>query len=148
MEFGWINLYGSIIVILMLIPNIIYTLNNKNQENHCHNKIWCVIEQVGRYACIILMCLPILVWRFCFQGFLEILIYLFGNGLLLIIYYIFWILYFQKRTIVVTLVLGIVPICIFLMSGILLRHWLLIVFSVVFGISHIYISYVNCCRYN
>ena len=33
MEFGWINVFGAIIVILMLIPNIVYAIKNKNEKN-------------------------------------------------------------------------------------------------------------------
>ena len=30
MEFGWINVFGAIIVTLMLIPNIVYAIKNRN----------------------------------------------------------------------------------------------------------------------
>ena len=30
MEFGWINLFGGIIVILILIPNIVYAVKKKS----------------------------------------------------------------------------------------------------------------------
>ena len=39
--------------------------------------------------------------------------------------------------------LAIIPICMFLLSGITLRHMLLVVSAVVFGIGHIYITYQN-----
>ncbi len=32
MEFGWINVFGTIIVVTMLIPNIIYGIKNKSVE--------------------------------------------------------------------------------------------------------------------
>ncbi len=41
-----------------------------------------LIEQVGRYACIVLMWLPLLVWKFGFASVLELLLCLGGNGLL------------------------------------------------------------------
>lgn len=31
MEFNWINLFGGVIVLLILIPNIIYALKNKEE---------------------------------------------------------------------------------------------------------------------
>ena len=50
MEFGWINVFGAIIVILMLIPNIVYAIKNKDETNLCTNRFMNIIEQVGRYA--------------------------------------------------------------------------------------------------
>ena len=38
MEFGWINVFGAIIVILMLIPNIVYALRHKGERNLCQNR--------------------------------------------------------------------------------------------------------------
>ncbi len=38
MEFGWINVFGAIIVILMLIPNIVYAIKNKDETNLCTNR--------------------------------------------------------------------------------------------------------------
>ena len=37
MEFGWINVFGTIIVVTMLIPNIIYGIKNKSVENKYKN---------------------------------------------------------------------------------------------------------------
>ena len=64
MEFGWINLFGAAIVIVMMLPNILYAVKFPNAENKCSNPIMNVIEQIGRYGCIVLMWFPILVWKF------------------------------------------------------------------------------------
>lgn len=32
MEFGWINIFGAAIVILIMIPNIIYAVKHKQTE--------------------------------------------------------------------------------------------------------------------
>lgn len=48
MEFGWINIFGGGIVTVMLIPNILYVLKNKDTENKCTNKVMNIIEQIGR----------------------------------------------------------------------------------------------------
>ena len=53
MVFGWINVFGAIIEILMIIPNIVYAIKNKNEKNLCTNRFMNVIEQIGRYACIV-----------------------------------------------------------------------------------------------
>lgn len=39
--------------------------------------------------------------------------------------------------------LAVIPTVIFMLSGILLKHWLLVIGSVLFGIGHICITYKN-----
>ena len=143
MEFGWINVFGAIIVILMLIPNNVYAIKNKNEKNLCSNRFMNLLEQVGRYACIVLMCLPLMVWKFGFASVLEMLLYLACNGALLVAYWISFAVYIKRRTVQLALVLAILPSCIFLFSGILLRHWLLVSFAVLFAVGHIYVTYQN-----
>ncbi len=143
MTFGWINVFGAVIVILMLIPNIVYALRNRDGKNLCANRVMNVTEQVGRYACIVLMWLPLLVWKFGFQSVFEMLLYLFGNGALLLAYWIVFFRHMRKRSAAKALTLAVLPSCIFLMSGILLRHWLLAGFAVLFAIGHIYVTLKN-----
>jgi hypothetical protein len=47
MEFGWINKFGTVFVILMLILNIVYAINIKGEKNHCTNRFMDLIEQEG-----------------------------------------------------------------------------------------------------
>ena len=49
----------------------------------------------------------------------------------------------RKRSAAKALTLAVLPSCIFLMSGILLRHWLLAGFAVLFAIGHIYVTLKN-----
>ena len=88
MEFGWISFFGAVIVILMLAPNIVYALKNKGEQNLCSNRFMNAVEQVGRYACIVLMWFPLLVWKFGFASVFEMLLYMAGNGALLVAYWI------------------------------------------------------------
>ena len=143
MEFGWINVFGAVIVVLMLIPNIVYALKNKGEKNLCANRFMNIVEQVGRYACIALMCLPLLVWKFGFASVLDMMLYMACNGLLLAAYWIAFAFYMKRRTVWLALVLAVLPACIFLLSGILLQHWLLAGFAVVFALGHIYVTYKN-----
>ncbi|MBR5743634.1 MAG: hypothetical protein IKX85_07480 [Clostridia bacterium] len=143
MKFGWINLAGAIIVVVMLIPNIVYALRNKGEKNLCANKTMNLLEQIGRYACVILMWLPLLVWEFGFASLSEMLIYLFGNGALLIAYLVVFALYMRKKTAGRAMILAVLPACIFLVSGLLLRHWLLVGFALLFGAAHIYVTKKN-----
>ena len=143
MRFGWINVFGAVIVVLILIPNIVYAIKFRGEKNLCTNRVMNLIEQIGRYACIILMWLPLLVWKFGFQSVFELLLYLSGNGALLLAYWIVFFRHMRKKSTASALTLAILPSCIFLLSGILLRHWLLAGFAVLFATGHIYVTLKN-----
>ena len=143
MEFGWINLFGGIIVILMLIPNIVYALQNRDKQSLCANKLMNILEQAGRYGCIVLMWLPLLVWKFGFKSVPEMLLYFVGNGALLLAYWLVYAQYLKQRTARRALALAVIPACIFLLSGLLLRHWLLAGFALLFAVGHIYVTAMN-----
>jgi hypothetical protein len=144
MEFGWINLFGAGIIVLIMIPNIIYAAGQKQDETQIEvPRGLSACEQVGRYGCIILMWLPLLVWKFGFGSVEEFLIYLIGNGALLLCYYLSWMLYSRKKTLSVAMALAIIPTAIFLLSGILLHHWLLVAFAILFGACHCTITYMT-----
>ena len=144
MEFGWINLFGAGIIVLIMIPNIIYATGQKQDETQIEvPRGLSACEQVGRYGCIILMWLPLLVWKFGFGSVEVFLIYLIGNGALLLCYYLSWMLYSRKKTLSVAMALAIIPTAIFLLSGILLQHWLLVAFAILFGACHCTITYMT-----
>lgn len=143
MEFGWINLFGGIFVILMLVPNIVYAIKNKDEKNLCTNKPMNIIEQIGRYTCIVLMWFPLLVWKFGFATSTEFVIYMISNTLLLVTYWILFAIYMKKKNMGLAISLAIMPSCIFLFSGILLRHWLLVGFAYLFATGHIFVTYIN-----
>jgi len=140
---NWLNVYGLIFVVLLLIPNIIYAIKVKNQQNKCTNRFMNVIEQIGRYGCMFLMIFNIGITEFGFHSVGAFLVYLFGNTLFMISYWIIWMLYFNKQTYWKQISLAVIPTCLFLLSGITMLHYLLIVFGVVFGIGHIYITNKN-----
>lgn len=143
MKFGLINLFGAAVVAVMLIPNIVYAVRNREEKNLCGNKVMRVLEQIGRYACVILMWLPLLVWEFGFGSVAEALVYTVGNVLLLSAYLIVFIKYLKKRTARRAMALAVLPACVFLLSGVLLRHWLLAGFAVLFTVGHIYVTVKN-----
>lgn len=139
----WFNAFGIIIVILLLIPNCIYAVKNKNQKNQCSNKLINIIEQIGRYGCMILMTFSIGIKEFGFSSVEAFLIYLFGNAILLIAYWIVLGLYFYKKCFWKEMLLAIIPICIFLLSGFTLEHYLLVLFAVIFACGHLYVTVKN-----
>ena len=127
MKFGWINLIGAAIMILMLIPNIIYALRNRDEINLCSNTFMNALEQI----------------EFGFTSIPGAILYLAGNALLLAAYWLLFARYMKKKDAKLALMLAILPTCIFLLSGLTLRHWLLAAFAVLFGIGHIYVTYKN-----
>ena len=137
---GWINLFGLIIVILLLIPNIIYAIKHRGEPRPPVNKIALILENIGRYACMLLMVLNIGLMEFGFGSIIGLLVYLFGNASLLIAYWICYMAYLKKPSKDLSILLSIIPVIIFLLSGLALRHWLLVIAAVVFGAAHIYVT--------
>ena len=102
-----------------------------------------IIEQVGRYGCMFLMIFNIGIAEFGFASKAMFLVYLIGNAAFLLSYWIIWIFYFKKQTYREQLALAIIPTCLFLLSGITIQHYLLVIWSVIFGIGHIFVTNKN-----
>lgn len=143
MKFGWINLFGAGIVVLMLLPNIVYAIKNKDEKNLCANRAMNLPEQIGRYACIVLMWLPLLVWEFGFSSEPGMMLYFIGNGALLLAYWLVFIRHLKHKSRKSALILAVLPAGIFLLSGLTLRHWLLVGFAALFAVSHVYVTICN-----
>lgn len=140
---SWINIFGIVIIVFMLLPNIIYAVKFRGMENKCKNKVMNILEQIGRYASMFLMIFNIGLAEFAFTIPELFVIYLIGNILLLFFYSIIWVLYFKEKTLWKNMALAIIPTLIFLLSGITLRHYLLVLSAIVFGIGHLYVTYHN-----
>lgn len=93
---NWLNTFGLVLVILLLIPNIIYAVRVKNQKNKCTNKFMNILEQIGRYGCMFLMIFNIGIVESGFPSINAFIIYLVGNTVLMLSYWIIWMLYFNK----------------------------------------------------
>lgn len=141
---SWLNLAGLVSVILILLPNIIYAVKRKSSKKQEINKGTLLLEQIGRYASMFLMLFNIGIAEFGFAGIGAFFAYFIVNIILLIIYLTTWILYFRKETFAKSMILAIAPTLIFLISGITLRHYLLVASALIFGISHIYITMQTC----
>ena len=141
---GWFNIYGMIFIIVIMIPNIIFAIKCKDGFNtKFTNKIIETIEQVGRYGCFALMIINIPYTYYGWWFNHADLVYLIIDSFLVIIYCIIWIICWNKNNVFKALSLSIIPSLIFLFSGIMLCSILLIIFSIIFSLSHIIISYIN-----
>ena len=141
---GWFNYYGIAAVAIILIPNIISAIVDKGSfENRYDNKTVLVLEQIGRYGCMVFMIFNIPYTYFNFWFSSAQLVYLIVNGALLVLYLLGWIIFGKGRKTVKMLWLSVTPTLIFLFSGIMLLSVPLIVLSIIFGIGHITVSYKN-----
>lgn len=140
---GWLNGFGLLIVILLLIPNVIYAFKHRNQRNKCTSRGMNVLEQIGRYGCMFLMIFHIGIAEFGFSSIGMFVTYLAGNIILMIVYWVSWMLFFRKASGKIQMTLAIVPVILFLLNGITMRHYLLIIAGTMFGIGHLYVTYQN-----
>ncbi|MDE7209285.1 MAG: hypothetical protein K2O31_05315 [Clostridia bacterium] len=144
---NWFNYYGLAIMAVIMIPNIIYAAKHKNDvANTYTNKKVVVTEQIGRYFCFVLMIFNIPYTYFNFWFDYALIVYLSVNGALCLAYLIFWCICWNQTGILRALSLSIIPSCIFLFCGIVLANIPLIVFSILFAISHIFISYKSAVK--
>jgi len=143
MKLSIISFFGLLVVVLMLVPNVLYALYHRDQKNRCNRKWVILLEQIGRYACMTLMILPLGIGEFGFPSVANFLFYLAANGILLLTYWAGWFQYWHQPDREHALPLAVVPVCIFLFSGLALHHWLLLVAAVLFGIGHILVTLEN-----
>lgn len=140
---GWLNVFGLIIVILLLIPNMVYAANYRDVTNKCTNKVMNILEQIGRYGCMFLMVFHIGIAEDGFSSIAMFLVYLIGNAVLMLSYWVVWMMYFIKPKNSEQVALAVIPTLIFLLSGITMGHYVLIAAGIIFGIAHIYVTYQN-----
>ncbi len=137
------NIYGLIIMIIIMVPNVIFAIKGKNFESKYHNKAIEIIEQIGRFGSMGLMIfnIPLLEFGYWFNN--GKVVYMILTGVLAVLYCYVWFLYFRKSTIEKAMSLAIIPTIIFLFSGIIQGKVLLIIAAIIFGIGHIIITYNN-----
>ena len=136
-------IYGLIIMAIVMIPNIIFAIKEKNFESKYHNKVVEIIEQIGRFGSMGLMIfnIPLLEFGYWFNN--GKIVYMALTGGLAVLYCFVWFLYFRKSTMEKAMSLAIIPTIIFLFSGIVQGKVLLIITAILFGIGHIIITYNN-----
>ncbi|MDE6690863.1 MAG: hypothetical protein K2K04_02730, partial [Clostridia bacterium] len=136
--------YGLAIMVVIMVPNIIYAVKCKDGfKNKEQNKALEIAEQVGRYACFVLMVfnIPYTYWGFRFKG--ALIVYLAVEGILCLIYLIFWAVFRGGNGKARALALSVTPAIVFLFGGVMLANIPLIAFAVVFAVCHIWLSLKN-----
>ena len=128
---------------VIMIPNIVYAVKHKECADGYRNKAVEISEQVGRYACFALMVFNIPYTYFGFWFDYALTVYLSVNGAACFAYIIFWVVCWNRNDKLKAVSLSVLPTFIFLFSGVALAYIPLIVFAVMFGASHIFISCKN-----
>lgn len=144
MSFNWINWINMAAVVWIILINVIVARKGLSDSFNSKHFIVNVFEQIGRYGCMALMILPIFIrgWKFGFRSVTEMLVWICLTILLLVIYSFLW----TKKAnggVFVLYWLAFVPVVLFLLNGILLRHPALIAASLVFGVCHFLIVKEN-----
>ncbi len=141
MNFGWINAVNAGFVLLLLLISVIGQKKSGLPAMKSRNAVWNVLEQIGRYACMALMVLPLLPQlEFGFGSSAKMVVWLVLSPLLLAVYAVFWT---RRKSCAVLYGLALVPAVLFLCCGVLLRHWALVGAAIVFGVSHFAITAEN-----
>ena len=140
----WLNVFGLVMVAVIMIPNILFAMKCKDGfVNKWNNKSVETVEQIGRFGCFGFMIINIPgTW---FGGWSDeaFAVYLVVDAVLVTLYCVIWAVCFRKSSVFRALVLSIIPSVLFLFSGIMSRSILLTIAAVLFAPSHILISYQN-----
>lgn len=141
---NWLNIFGLIFIIIIMIPNIIYAIKCKDGfVNKWQNKTVELLEQIGRFGCFGFMIINIPGTWFGWWSDEAFAGYLIVNVVLIVLYCAIWLMCFRKNTVFRALALSILPSIMFLFSGIMSHSVLLIIASMIFAPCHILISYKN-----
>lgn len=140
----WLNVFGLIMVAVIMIPNILFAMKCKDGfVNKWNNKFVETVEQIGRFGCFGFMIINIPGTWFGWWSDEAFAVYLVVDALLVTLYCVIWAICFRKSSVFRALALSIIPSVLFLFSGIMSRSILLTIAALLFAPSHIMLSYQN-----
>ena len=141
---NWLNIFGLIMVAVIMIPNILFAMKCKDGfVNKWNNKFVETVEQIGRFGCFGFMIINIPGTWFGWWSDEAFAVYLVVDALLVTLYCVIWAICFRKSSVFRALALSIIPSVLFLFSGIMSRSILLTIAALLFAPSHIMRSYQN-----
>lgn len=141
---NWLNVFGLIMVAVIMMPNILFAMKCKDGfVNKWNNKFVETVEQIGRFGCFGFMIINIPGTCFGWWSDEAFAAYLVVDAVLVTLYCVIWAICFRKSSIFRALALSIIPSVLFLFSGIMSRSILLTIAAVLFAPSHIMLSYQN-----
>ena len=140
----WLNVFGLVMVAVIMIPNILFAMKCKDGfVNKWNNKSVETVGQIGRFGCFGFMIINIPGTWFGWWSDEAFAVYLVVDAVLVTLYCVIWAVCFRKSSVFRALALSIIPSVLFLFSGIMSRSILLTIAAVLFAPSHILISYQN-----
>ena len=140
----WLNVFGLVMVAVIMIPNILFAMKCKDGfVNKWNNKSVETVEQIGRFGCFGFMIINIPGTWFGWWSDEAFAVYLVVDAVLVTLYCVIWAVCFRKSSVFRALALSIIPSVLFLFSGIMSRSILLTIAAVLFAPSRILISYQN-----
>ena len=140
----WLNVFGLVMVAVIMIPNILFAMKCKDGfVNKWNNKSVETVEQIGRFGCFGFMIINIPGTWFGWWSDEAFAVYLVVDAVLVTLYCVIWAVCFRKSSVFRALALSIIPSVLFLFSGIMSRSILLTIAAVLFAPSYILISYQN-----
>ena len=140
----WLNIFGLVMVAVIMIPNILFAMKCKDGfVNKWNNKSVETVEQIGRFGCFGFMIINIPGTWFGWWSDEAFAVYLVVDAVLVTLYCVIWAVCFRKSSVFRALALSSIPSVLFLFSGIMSRSILLTIAAVLFAPSHILISYQN-----
>ncbi len=143
MTFSWINAVNATAVFVLVICSVIGQKKSGLPSMQSRSTFLNIMEQIGRYASMLLMVLPLLPGlEFGFASVGVMTLWLLLTAILLLIYALLWTRVKSRGAVLYAL--AIVPVLLFLQNGILLRHWALLGAAVLFGICHVWITRAFC----
>ena len=140
----WLNVFGLVMVAVIMIPNILFAMKCKDGfVNKWNNKSVETVEQIGRFGCFGFMIINIPGTWFGWWSDEAFAVYLVVDAVLVTLYCVIWAVCFRKSSVFRALALSIIPSVLFLFSGIMSRSILLTIVALLFAPSHIMLSYQN-----
>ncbi len=140
----WLNVFGLVMVAVIMIPNILFAMKCKDGfVNKWNNKSVETVEQIGRFGCFGFMIINIPGTWFGWWSDEAFAVYLVVDAVLVTLYCVIWAVCFRKSSVFRALALSIIPSVLFLFSGIMSRSILLTIAALLFAPSHIMLSYQN-----
>ena len=134
--------FGLIVVLIMLVPNVLFAVFNKDGfQNKWHNKPVEILEQIGRFGCMLFMF--IVIPEISFSSDEAFALYLIADMALLLLYCLMWAVCWKKNGMLRAVSLSVIPSVLFLFSGIISGNIPLIIAAVIFAPCHILISVKN-----
>lgn len=135
MIFTFTSILGMIISSVLLLPDLVLTIKNTSRNINV-NKFLLILDYLLKYACFILMFLPIGIEKLGFSSVVGMFIYLGGNTILMVVYLILAFLVIKKQTIKLEKWLVYVSCLVFIISAFTLYYWLLLVLAICYAGVH------------